>query len=154
MINRVIAVFMLVLASVYAYGTSKLPSYEIGDPLGGKVFPYLLIIGLVLATILLLFETNKTRSRETSEREKEPRNTRKNLIVIGLVVFWTIIFIMLLEPMGFLLSTSIYLIVFMTYLNSKKLWLHIIVSVMFSVALYTLLVKGLGVTLAKGIVYF
>jgi putative tricarboxylic transport membrane protein len=154
MSNCIIAIFLILLAVVYFYATSQIPSYEVGDPLGAKVFPTLLGIGLVLAALLLLFETYKTKSRENSEKERESKKERRHLVIVGSVVCWTIIFIILLEYLGFLLSSMVYLIVFMTCLNSKKVWLHMGVSVVFSVALYILLAKGLGVTLPKGILYY
>jgi putative tricarboxylic transport membrane protein len=143
------------LSIVYSYATSQIPSHVIGDPLGAKVFPYLLSIALIAAALLLLFETYRTKRQEASKTDEESRKEKRHLAVVGAVVSWTILFVVLLEPLGFLLSTSLYLVVFMTCLNSKqKLLRNIVVSAVFSAAFYMLLVKGLGVTLAKGILHF
>lgn len=151
--NYIIAAVLMGLSIVYIYATSQLASYEVGDPLGSKVFPFLLGTGMVLAALLLLLETYRARGKGSHRGEKGSKKNR-HLAVIGAVVCWTVIFIMSLESLGFLLSTSVYLIVFMSYLNPKKILLHIIVSIVVSGTLYAVLVKGLGVSLAKGIVYF
>jgi len=54
MADRVIIACCFVLALVYFYGTSQIPSLEIGDPLGPKAFPYLLGVTLLVAMVLLV----------------------------------------------------------------------------------------------------
>ena len=152
--NFIFAVCMFLLAIVYLNGTYQIPSYDVGDPLGAKFFPVMLGIGLVIATLLLLFETYKAYRGENSQIKIRSRKDKRNLILIGSVVCWTIIFIILLEPLGFLLSSAIYLVVFMSFLNPKKFFLNLIVSMAFIISFYILLSKGLGVPLSEGIVYF
>ena len=48
-IDRIIVVCTVVLALLYFYGTSLIPSLQIGDPLGPKAFPYLIGIGLLVS---------------------------------------------------------------------------------------------------------
>ena len=63
MTDRIICAVMLVLAVVYFYATAQIPSLEIGDPLGPKAFPRLLGILLLVAVVMLFFETLKKGAR-------------------------------------------------------------------------------------------
>ena len=56
MTDRVILAFTIIIAAVYLYATTLIPSLEIGDPLGPKAFPRLLGVGLLLAGVMLGFE--------------------------------------------------------------------------------------------------
>ena len=59
--DKVIFVATLILAAVYFYATSQIPSLEIGDPLGPKAFPRLLGIGLLITAGILLMEILRAR---------------------------------------------------------------------------------------------
>jgi putative tricarboxylic transport membrane protein len=151
--DRVVVVCTILLASGYLYATSRLPILENVDPLGPKVFPVLLGIGMVLSAVLLIVEMiiNKDQVHK-AERKRE--QTRIHLLLVGGVACWTFIYFYLLEPLGYLLSSSIYLFVFMAYFNRNKWYANTIVAILFSVATFALFVKGLGATLPKGILSF
>ena len=61
MTDRIIFVCILVLAGVYYWATTQIPTLEIGDPLGPKAFPYLLTIGLLISAAMLLGEMIKAK---------------------------------------------------------------------------------------------
>ena len=90
MADRVIFVCTLILAGIYFYATEKLPSLEIGDPLGPKAFPRLLGVALVITAVMLLLEMirAKRRSRRARRHPRSPIDLGVYLVIAGVVV-WT-----------------------------------------------------------------
>ena len=151
MADRVIFVCTLMLAAVYFYATSQIPSLQIGDPLGPKAFPYLLGIGLLITAGMLLAEILRARKapdpHETALHEKEDRS---HLLVIGAVVLWTGIYFGVFELLGYMIATTVYLFVLMSYFNRGKWLANALTSVLFCVGSYLLFSHVLGVSLARG----
>ena len=159
-IDRIIVVCTVVLALLYFYGTSLIPSLQIGDPLGPKAFPYLIGIGLLVSAAWLLLETlqaGKADSAETQELADQadmgPADHRHLLVIAG-VVAWIAVYFALFEPVGFLLATPVALLGLMAYFNRNKWLANVSTSVLFPVGTYFLFSKVLGVNLAKGLLPF
>ena len=146
--DRIIGVVTLVVAAVYLYATTQIPTLEIGDPLGPKAFPILLGIALILAAILLLFETLKGDAAAAGVAE--PVN-RRHLWLIGGVTLWTALYFGVFDLVGYLVSTIIYLLVLMAVFNRGKRFANSLTSVLFALGSYVLFVEILGVSLAKGV---
>lgn len=155
MADRIIFVCMIVLVAIYFYATSQIPSLEIGDPLGPKAFPYLLGISLLIATGVLFAEML------AAKKEKEPHKTAVlekeqlgHLLVIAGVTAWTGVYFAVLEAIGHMITTAVYLLPLFAYFNRGRWMANILTSVLFSIGSYLLFVQVLGVTLAKGILSF
>jgi putative tricarboxylic transport membrane protein len=58
------------------------------------------------------------------------------------------------ESLGYVIATSIYLLVLMAYFNRGKWVANVLTSVLFSIGSYVMFVKLLGVSLAPGILPF
>lgn len=154
MADRLIFVFTLVLAGVYFWATEKLPSLEIGDPLGPKAFPRLLGIGLLITAVMLLFELLRARKAAPVVREAaHERDGGARRVVAGVAV-WTLCYFLVFEKLGFVIATSIYLIALTSYFNRGKWKPNVITSVLFSLGAYLMFTKLLGVNLAPGILPF
>lgn len=149
--NRIIAALTLLLAAIYLYATTKIPTLEIGDPLGPKAFPILLGITLILAAILLFIENLK---KEEAPAVPPPDEGRRHLWMIGGVTAWTALYFGVFDRLGYLATTAVYLIVLMAIFNRDKWLANILTSVLFAVGSYVLFVKILGVTLPTGILSF
>ncbi len=151
MADRVIFIGILVLAGVYFWATSKIPTLEIGDPLGPKAFPRLLGIGLLIAAAMLLAEILKARKSEPDEDAKTgPQDISSYKIVAGVVVA-TGVYFALFELLGYAISTSLFLMVMTHFFNKGKLWTNIITSVAYGFASYYIFTAALGVNLPRGL---
>lgn len=149
--DRIILVFILVLAAGYFYATQQIPSLEIGDPLGPKAFPRLLTIGLLLTAVLLAGEMWKAR------REKQAPAAPESLVhylVVGGVAVWTWLYFFSFEPLGFIIATVLYLLGLTAYFNRGKWIANVSTSILFPVITFFLFTKGLGVNLARGLLQF
>jgi putative tricarboxylic transport membrane protein len=150
MADRVIFVCTLILAGIYFYATEKLPSLEIGDPLGPKAFPRLLTVVLIITAVVLLLEIIRAKRKPARPAARaEPVDYRVYLIIAGVVV-WTFAYFLIFERLGFMISTSFYLFGLMAYFHRGK-WISNVLSAFgFSIGSYFLF-KVLGVQLAPGI---
>ena len=147
-IDRLIGAAALLLAAVYLYATNQIPSLEIGDPLGPKAFPRLLGIALIAAAILLFVETLKAPK---AAGEKPPSGSLRHLWLIGAVVAWTALYFAVFDVAGYLVATTIYLLVLTEVFNGGKRVANVLTSVLFALGSYILFVGILGVALAKGV---
>jgi putative tricarboxylic transport membrane protein len=150
MADRVIFVCTLILAGIYFYATEKLPSLEIGDPLGPKAFPRLLGVALLIAAVILLLEIIRAKKKPVRAPAADAAIDMRVYGVIAGVVVWTVLYFVIFERLGFMISTSIYLLGLMAYFHRGK-WLSNVLSAFgFSIGAYFLF-KVLGVQLAPGI---
>ena len=70
------------------------------------------------------------------------------------IAVWTAIYIATFEPLGFVLSTAIYLLVLTAYFNRNRWLMNVLTSVLFAVISYFMFTKLLGVNLPLGILPF
>ena len=125
--DKVIFAVTLVLAALYFYATSQIPSLEIGDPLGPKAFPRLLGIGLLITAGVLL---------------------------MGAVAAWIAAYFAVFTTLGFIISTTLFLLGMTAWFNRGRWTMNILTSVLFSAGSYLMFTKLLGVTLAQGLLPF
>jgi putative tricarboxylic transport membrane protein len=153
MADRVIFVCIAILAAVYFYATAQIPSLEIGDPLGPKAFPRLLGIALVITGGILLMEMWRARGDKAQKDAAAPADWPV-LRVLGGVVVWTALYFSVFELLGFVIATSIYLLVLMAYFHPGRWMTNILTSVLFCIGTYVMFNHVLGVNLTKGILPF
>ena len=159
MADRIILVCILVLAAVYFWATSQIPTLEIGDPLGPKAFPRLLGGGLLITAVMLLGEILRDR-KAAQHNDRVPAVSSSimdgsNTGVLVTAVIVTSVFFLLFEPVGYVITTTLYLMV-MTYMFHKKgRWLvNTLTSVIYGVGSYFAFTQLLGVNLPRGILPF
>jgi len=159
MADRIILVCILVLAGVYFWATTQIPTLEIGDPLGPKAFPRLLGAGMIIAAVMLLLEMIKEYKARKSEpasatsNAAEPHDIESYKIVAGVVVV-TGIYFLLFDPLGYAVATSLFLLVMTNYFNRRKWWTNCLTAVLYSFGSYYMFTSLLGVNLPRGIAPF
>jgi putative tricarboxylic transport membrane protein len=154
--DRVILVCTAVLAALYFWGTSLIPSLQIGDPLGPKAFPYLVGIGLVISALWLLVEILQGRRSAPAAppTAAESAANRHTALLIGGVVAWTAFYFAVFEPLGFLVATPPFLLGLMAWFNRGRWLANLLTAVLFTLGVYLLFSKVLGVALAQGVLPF
>ena len=149
MTDRVIFVCTVIIAAVYLYATTLIPSLEIGDPLGPKAFPRLLGITLLIAAGLLLAEILKERKAPKPAPGEELAPWRYAGIIIA-VTAWTGVYYAVFDKLGYVLSTTLYLLPLMAWFNRGKWLANVLTAVLFAVLSYIMFVK-LDVNLPRGV---
>ncbi len=150
MANRIVVALAVLLAALYIYTTEQFPVLTVSDPLGPKAFPRLLGIGLLLTAAALLLETFRANKSE-HKRQKTSTNRRHYLVVAGIVA-WTTLYVAVFEPLGYALSTSIYLLALFVYFDPGKWARNILTSILYGFISYWMFSKLLDVSLPRGIV--
>ena len=150
--DRVILICTVLIAVIYLWASTHIPTLEIGDPLGPKAFPRLLGIALLIAAGLFGLELWKDRAKK-APRDEAPVFDRQVMPVLAGVAVWTCVYYFVFNELGFVVSTSIFLLPLMAYFNRGKWIANVLSSVGFSLLIYWLFVK-LDVNLPSGILPF
>jgi putative tricarboxylic transport membrane protein len=151
--DRVIFACTILIAVVYLYATTLIPSLEIGDPLGPKAFPRLLGICLLIAAGLFALEMwrdHKAKVPPPAEGELAPW---RHIGVILAVAVWTGLYYVAFEPLGYVVATSVYLIALTAWFHRGKWVSNVVTSLLFAGLSYWMFVK-LDVRLPTGILPF
>ena len=151
--DRVILACTILIAVVYLYATTLIPSLEIGDPLGPKAFPRLLGICLLIAAGLFALEMwrdHKAKVPPPAEGELAPWRYAG---MIAVITVWTGIYYAAFEPLGYVVSTLIYLLGLMAWFNRGKWVANVATAALFAGLSYWMFV-ALDVRLPTGILPF
>ena len=155
MADRVIVVCTIIIAAVYFYATTLIPSLEIGDPLGPKAFPRLLGGALLISAGLLALEIwkeSKARAPQPQAASAGPDDVRTVWVIAGVSV-WTAVYYAVFEKLGYIVATTLYLLALMAWFHRDKWLANGLTAVLFSGLSYLMFVK-LDVNLPKGILPF
>lgn len=148
------AAFGFVLAVVYGAAASRLPTPAFSDPVGPRMFPYILAAGLCIASVALVVEHNVLKRRDAGSRSvpagEEGGLSGVSLAALGMLTVYYVVF----DYLGFLVATALFLIVFLTYSNRGQWKVNLIVTLLFPVAAYFLLDTLFGARLPDGILDF
>jgi putative tricarboxylic transport membrane protein len=153
MADRVIFVCTIVIAAVYFYATTLIPTLEIGDPLGPKAFPRLLGVCLLIGAGLLFIEMWKDRGAAAPRPAAIGPRDLRHLWVLAAVTVWTAAFYMVFEKAGYIVATSVYLLALMAWFNRCKWIANVMSAVLFGALSYIMFLK-LDVRLPQGILPF
>jgi putative tricarboxylic transport membrane protein len=145
----VLAVCTAIGAVVYLNADSKLPQLQVGDPMGPQVFPALIGIGLLGSALLLMGETWR-RHRPADAAPHDP-NARTHQLVLAGMVAWTALYYFAFEPLGYLVSTLIYMFVLLACFNRGRWFVNAACAVGFTLAAYAVFTRFLQVALPQGI---
>ncbi len=127
----------LMVGIVYLILSLHLPISRIGDPQSPKYFPVLISILLISSSIIYFFQMyrDKAVSFEAFKQLWTPLVIKR----IGLTCLFILIYTLIFERAGFLISTILFLAAVMFLINGLKHWLkNLAVAIVFSgVAWYT-----------------
>ena len=157
--DKVIVLATVLLAVIYWFATEQIKESLIGDPIGPKAIPRLLIIGLLIAAVLLLLETlagakgsNKAVPSETSKQE-EPAGAKAYFFIAALVLA-TLSYFFVFNWLGYAVATALYLYALMTIFNPGKSAANVLTATGFSFGSYLAFSRLFGVQIPAGVLPF
>jgi putative tricarboxylic transport membrane protein len=158
MVDRIILACTLVLAGVYFWATTQIPSLDLGDPLGPKAFPRMLGVLLLLGALMLFLEMLRGRRNDKQAGvagggQSAAQWATHHWMVVG-VAAWTALYFVAFEPLGYVLSTAAYLLGLTEYFNRGRRLMNVLTSTLFALGSYLMFTKLLGVNLPPGILPF
>ena len=139
----VISSFLLtVLGIVYAVATFMLPEAALGRPHEPKIFPAMLAIFLIVCGTILLVKEFKAQQLEKKQYGGINKISAKYVLQMLLTVVNGIAYTLMFDQMGYVFSTIIFLILqFLIFGGVKNLKYGIIVSVVFALAIYFVILR-------------
>ncbi len=146
-----VAIVTIALATVYLVATYSIRTLVIADPLGPKAFPALLGVLMLLCGISLAITSLRRYWRSAEVADKESGAQNHYPVAVGAVALWLLGYYLVLEPLGFVLSTIPFLFVLMAYFNRGRWLSNAIVSILFPVILDLIFSYVLGLAPAPGL---
>lgn len=139
-------IFALAIGLVYTAMAFMLPEASLGRPGEPRFFPLALgFLMIILAGSLLAEELKK---KKAGENNPEDFTLSSNLKKIGLTCLFSILYAILFDKLGYVISTVLFLESELILFNGLKKWKsNTIVSLVFSLFIYILFSKLLGVFL-------
>ena len=142
-----VSIFLMLL-SLYVYIVAG--SFWEDSGIAPRLCSILLAIGslFILRTGLLKSKAfNKNATEEmVAQKQKEGKEWRVSFESLG----FCLIYAMLIPVLGFFTATAVFMIVFMLYLNFKKYWVMLVVTLGLDVILYFVFVVQLRIKLPTG----
>jgi putative tricarboxylic transport membrane protein len=137
----------LIIGLVVSWLSLNLPEASVGIPHAPKVFPAGLGILMVICSAYLLLRES-FRIRKEGKVEYEPRNPF--LSKIAFTCIFGVLYALLFKPLGYVLSTFIFLQLELFLFNKAAKWkTNTVVSLSFSLFIYLLFAKTMGVYLPQ-----
>lgn len=147
--NQKTSIFLILLGSGYLYTTAKLPSYPY-SPVDADVIPIGLGWVLIGLAVFLYFSEDS----ETEEQKAKRDIPKKDVAALVAVFLFIFLYIFLLEIVGFVLTTAIFIFFCSWFLGYKKFKTNIIVSILFPLFIYITFTQFLKISLPEGILPF
>jgi hypothetical protein len=145
----IVAAICLLLVSFLVFWISKdFPSSKTG--IGVSTFPKLLAGLLIIFSIVIIIQAIKNSS--FSKKEPTFKEFKKGHKLIIAVIIILIIYIQMLEVLGFILSSFLLLITLMFIFGERRKIILLLVPLLFSVILYLVFSKMAMVFLPEGII--
>lgn len=146
MLERLFLLFLCIISAFLYFITFNFEVFEMDKySLGPAFFPKLICIILFLIALILLIFSIKNKNYS------KIKNKNPNLKYSVITIIFFIVYVFLIEKLGYLTSTIIFMISIIFLLKSKSLLINIIFSVVFSSVIYLLFSKGFNVSLPEGI---
>ena len=152
--DKLIVLATLLLAALYWFATEQINEPLIGDPIGPKAIPRLLIIGLLIAAGLLWLETlagRKTRAPDTPTDSPPP--ARRPFFIVAMVGS-TLAYFLLFSWLGYAVATALYLYALMAIFNPGKTRANALTAAGFSLGSYLAFTRLFGAQIPAGLLPF
>jgi putative tricarboxylic transport membrane protein len=118
---------------------------------GPGVFPLALSILLCISGIVWFIRGKaKGETRESADFKEFPHKYITAAQIVGL----TAVFILVLEPLGYLLTSILYLFVLFLWVSRYKLWVAVVFAITFGAGSWLFFEKLLATPLPKGFLPF
>ncbi|MDR2614009.1 MAG: tripartite tricarboxylate transporter TctB family protein [Candidatus Accumulibacter sp.] len=152
--NKVTGLGALVVGVAYFLATMDMKVAAVSDPIGPRVFPFMLAIGMIFVGLLLALKKEEVTEKNRAVIFSWPGD-KAVIIKIIYTCIAGFVFGMILDPLGYLISSVLFMtaMMFITYGPSRYL-LNVSVGLIFGVSTYVVFFEVLQVSLPRGILAF
>lgn len=151
MTNIALGLSAFLIAALYAFGIFQIPLLGFGDPLGPRLFPFILTGALVLVGTALLIEGRSLRTLRADYTRFSAYVRDTDFRIFASVVVWIGLYFLGFAPLGYLLSTTIFLLGLILVFHKGNRLVGTSVAILFAAGSYFLFASLFGVPLPRGI---
>ena len=151
----VISVFFMALSAVMIYAATLLPKSKVME-IGPDFMPTVVgIATLILSTALLIISLKNLKTRIAEVAANPPADSDYKRMLISLILI--LVYVFALKPMGFIVTTLVYLPIHMYVLadaehrTRKDIIVLLVIDVIFTIAVFFLFRYGFKIVLPQGI---
>ncbi|WP_370551120.1 tripartite tricarboxylate transporter TctB family protein [Halobacillus sp. GSS1] len=148
-LNQKVSIFLILFAAGYLYLTYNLKEYPY-VPVDSDFVPKILGYLLIILAVFLFFD----KSSETEEEKEKRQVPKKEMLVLLAVGGMIFLYIFLLELLGFVLSSMLFIFACSWFLGYRKLVTTILVAVLFPLIMYLSFNYLLQIRLPQGVLPF
>ncbi|MFC7364017.1 MULTISPECIES: tripartite tricarboxylate transporter TctB family protein [Bhargavaea] len=139
-------IFLIIVGLAFLISAMNLPKASLGNPNGPLYFPLGISILLIALSIIYLIQELR-KVREANEHIRELFSGRTPVLILSTIVLG-VVYALIFEPLGFLVSTILFLGALLFVVNGPKRWVsNIIVTLAFSFMTWYAFGELLGVSL-------
>jgi putative tricarboxylic transport membrane protein len=142
---------VLALVGIYTIVDARGLNVGFGDPIGPRVFPYIIGSAMVLLAVLLAIATARGDVPAAEEGEDIDLTTAPDWLTLGKLVAILVINILLVNVLGWAITGAFVFAGCAWALGSRTLLRDVVVGVVLSVGSWYFFYVGLGVPLSPGI---
>ena len=141
----------LALVGIYTIVDARGLNVGFGDPIGPRVFPYVIGTLMVLLAVLLAVATARGDVPQAEEGEDVDLTTPPDWTTVGKLVAILVLNILLVNVLGWAITGALLFVGCAWALGSRTLVRDLAVGAVLSVASWYFFYSGLGVPLSPGI---
>ncbi|WP_018922105.1 tripartite tricarboxylate transporter TctB family protein [Salsuginibacillus kocurii] len=170
--NQIIALILFLFSCLYLFQAFQIPQYALPRPVDSDLFPKLLGFSMLVLSVALFFERDKTDEKDEEQASESSRGEAGSgddtesestpaepfwsrpgtqVVVTASAVG---LYILLLEVVGFVLTTLVFIFGMTLFYGYRRHLINGIVAATVSFGFYFILTRGLGVYLPPGLLPF
>lgn len=130
-----IAIVLGIIYGILAYTLKRSP---MGNPMSPSIFPLILAAAMVIFGIILILKSNleMTKAAFRNIKSSTTANDILSRKMILMTVIASVVYALIFNKLGYVLSTFLFMMVVLTFTNGKKWVKNAIVAAIFSVVVY------------------
>ncbi|MDF2531990.1 MAG: transporter [Clostridia bacterium] len=132
--NRNAAIIFMVIGAFFVFESRTISQSSLGSKVGPNIFPMGLGSILILLSIRLLYETFKSKVDKKSNGGL--LNKKMSSVIAAIIVY-----IFIFEPLGYIISTFLFLTAMFLIMDRTKVGKSVLISLVFSISIYYLYVN-------------
>jgi len=149
--DRIIATCAIGLAIIYFWGIANIQVPQVEDALGPRSFPILLGVALLIAAGMLFFESRRSAAKAEPNDKSAAISQAHDFPLVAALAAVIVVYFLAFEPLGYVLSTSIFLGSLILYFYRGSRLIALCSAVGFAIVTYLVFTKLLGARLPSGI---
>ncbi len=149
--NTLTGIIAIVIGGIYLVTTMLLPQMAMGDKLGPKLFPIIVgVLALVAGVVLIIQDRNpKHQSKKTDFGFLKYKTVWIKILLSTIV---GIAYGLVMDSLGFLLPTALFMFFISTLINKGRLVQNAVIAIAFAIITYGVFAVALKLSLPRGFI--